>query len=244
MSDIFPEAQPLTTAQQQRIRAVLNEEIESTPSRSRRPRRRWAVAAGGIAAATAGAISWAAFSPSPASAWAPFPQPVTGSAATRLQSDCKTQVSGHAWPIPTGGLDNSLAEQRGASSAVLLFGSDGRQAICVDPHGSGQAFTGPLVGVSTTDDSHAAVTAVTDGGPGLGMWAVHGRVPSRAAKVLVILGDGQQVTASVGHGHYLAWWPSTDGSGSVRVTDASGAVVATRPLHLSGAAPVPRRSPS
>lgn len=245
MSDIFPAPQPLTTAQQQRIRAVLDDAITAIPSAAPRPRRRRWVATGSAAAATVGAISWAVFgfNTSPASAWAPFPQPVTGSAATHLQTDCQQQVSGHGWTVPAAGTGSALAEQRGASTAVLLVGDAGQQAVCIDPHGSGQGFSGPLVGV-TTSDSQAAVTADAAGGPGLGMWAVYGQVPARAAKVSVVLGDGQQVTASVGHGHYLAWWPVTAGSGSVRVTDAAGAVVASVPLHLSNAAPIPRRSPS
>lgn len=53
-----------------------------------------------------------------------------------------------------------------------------------------------------------------------------GRVAGQAARVVIELADGSSVTASVGGGYWLAWWPDTAPGERVVATDAAGAKVA------------------
>jgi len=137
------------------------------------------------------------------------------------------------------------------TSARLVVGALeelGHDAICVDPHpaaaGTAGGIIGPLVGVSVEDPAGGVLTVDgTPGGPGLGLRAVYGRVGSpRVAKVLITLSDGREVTATLGHGHYLAWWPATAGGDIVRAVDSAGHTVASARLALTGANPIPQHS--
>jgi hypothetical protein len=80
------------------------------------------------------------------------------------------------------------------------------------------------------------------GGPAVGLTAVFGRVTGRASTVEVTADDGRVITASVGHGYFLAWWPSGSPVGTVRALDAGGHVIATtaHPARTSAGVPVPR----
>jgi hypothetical protein len=80
------------------------------------------------------------------------------------------------------------------------------------------------------------------GGPGLGDRAVYGRVTPRASKVLITAQDGRLVTATLEHGHFLAWWPSGAGVKAIRVLSRTGDVITTIRYRGSdgSAPPVPR----
>ena len=248
---VFPPPQRLTPAEQERLRGVLFGAIR--PTTAERPRagaRRWPAIAAGAAAATAGALAWVVIGSgglAPEPAWAAVPRSVPAALASQLAKSCQTQVAQHSWPIRSGQVGTALAEQRGASTAVLLLAA-GHDAICVDPHpaaaGTAGGIIGPLVGVSVEDPAGGVLTVDgTPGGPGLGLRAVYGRVGSpRVAKVLITLSDGREVTATLGHGHYLAWWPATAGGDIVRAVDSAGHTVASARLALTGANPIPQHS--
>jgi hypothetical protein len=249
---VFPPPQRLTPGQQERLRVVLVDAIRSTPAeRSRAGARRWR-AVGVGAAATVGVLAWVFIGSGalrPAAAWAAVPRPASSAMAAKLSSSCQALVAEGRWPIRLGHVDAVLAEQRGASTAVLLVADDGSDAVCVDPHGrtTGPAggIAGPLVGVIMEDPAADAVLTVdgTPGGPGLGLWTVFGRVSAPGvAKVLITLGDGREVTATLGNGHFLAWWPVTDGGETIRALDSSGHTIASTQLDLTDSVPQPRHS--
>ena len=56
---------------------------------------------------------------------------------------------------------------------------------------------------------------------------VYGRVADEVGGVTVVTDDGLRVTASVGGGYFLAWWPGSAVSQTVMATDESGAVLAS-----------------
>lgn len=256
-SSVFPPPQRLPVDRQQRMRSVLLDTIGAAPaadrtrSRARGAARHWRVTAAGVAAAAAGALAWVLLGPgssAPAAAWAPVPTAVPAPAAARLVAGCEDRIAQHRWPINRGQVSAALAEQRGASTAVLLVADGGHDAICIDPHGSGTGsaggIAGPLVGISIEGPASGALTVdETPGGPGLGLWAVYGRISSpRAVKVLVTLTDGRQVTATLAHGHYMAWWPATTGADGIRAVDSAGHTVAVARLDIANTTPAPRPS--
>jgi hypothetical protein len=248
---VYPPPQRLTPDQRERLQAVLVDAIQSAPAtRSRIGAWHWRAVGVGVAAATAGVLAWAFIgSVTPAAAWAAVPRPASGVVAAQLARSCHARVDQGQSPIRLGHVDAVLAERRGASTAVLLLADDGSDAVCVDPHGrtAGPAggIAGPLVGVIMEDPATDAVLTVdgTPGGPGLGLWTVFGRISApRVAKVLITLGDGREVTATVGNGHYLAWWPVTEGAETIRALDSSGHAIASMQLDLMDSAPQPQRS--
>jgi hypothetical protein len=250
-SSVFPPPQRLTPDRQEWLRTVLVDAIQSPPAeRSRAGARGWRAVGVGAAAATAGVVGWMFIGAgAPAAAWAAVPRPASAAVAAKLASSCQARVAEGRWPIRLGHVEGVLAEQRGASTAVLLVADDASDAVCVDPHGrtTGPAggIAGPLVGVITEDQAADAVLTVdgTPGGPGLGLWTVFGRISAPGvAKVLISLGDGSEVTASLGNGHYLAWWPSTGGGVTIRAVDSSGNTIASMQLDLTDAAPQPQHS--
>lgn len=250
---VYPPPQRLTPDQRERLQAVLVDAIQSAPAtRSRGGARHWRAAVVGAAAAGAGVLAWVFIGSgalTPAPAWAAVPRTASGAMAAKLASSCQAWVGEGRFPIRLGHVDAVLAEQRGASTAVLLVADDGSDAVCVDPHGrtAGVAggITGPLVGVITQDPAAGAALTVdgTPGGPGLGLWAVFGRFSAPGvAKVVITLGDGREVTATLGNGHYLAWWPAIDDGETIRALDSSGHTIASMPLDLTGSAPQPHHS--
>jgi hypothetical protein len=253
VSSVFPPPQRLTPDQQERLRAVLVDAIGSAPTeRPRAGARRWRAVGVGVAAAIAGVLAWVFVGSgalAPAAAWAAVPRPASDALAARLSSSCKTRVAQGRSPIRLGHVFAVLAEQRGASTAVLLLADDGSDAVCVDPHGhdTGPAggIAGPLVGVTAEDPAPDAMLTVvgTPGGPGVGLWTVFGRINEpRVAKVLITLGDGSEATATVGHGHYLAWWPATEDGDTIRALDSAGHTIASMRLDLTNSVPQPEHS--
>jgi hypothetical protein len=251
---VFPPPQRLTPDRQERLRTVLLDGIQRSPTEpSQAGARRWRTVAVGAAAASAGVLAWVFIGSgalTPAPAWAAVPRPASPATAAKLSSACQAMVAEGRWPIRLGHVEAVLAEQRGASTAVLLVADDGSDAVCVDPRGrtTGPAggFAGPLVGVVTEDPVADAVFTVdgTPGGPGLGLWTVFGRISAPGvAKVVITLGDGREVTATAGNGHYLAWWPVSGGGGeTIRALDSSGHTLASMQLNLTDSAPQPQHS--
>ncbi len=235
MSSLFPPPERLSPQRQALIRDVVFTEIAGGPgwgAPAPRHRRRWGV---GFATAGIGLSGLVVFlltlgGSTPAlAAWTAVPQHVPAGQAARLATSCERDLAAGHFPAGLGSPTSALAERRGAGTAVLLVGSSGAEAICVNPASSSAAAgSGPLVGVGTPGRSRAPLTVDgVPGGPGLGASAVYGRVAEGASKVLVTTQDGRVVTATLGHGYFLAWWPSGAGIKAISVLDRAGHVITT-----------------
>jgi hypothetical protein len=77
-----------------------------------------------------------------------------------------------------------------------------------------------------------------------------GRLASAVSAVTLVLSDGQDVTATTGHGWLVAWWPSGEDVTAAQITTASGTT--TEPLNAShvptppgpGGSDVPSQDPA
>lgn len=257
MTTLFPPSQPVPAARREQIQNVILDACGDTQAwRSRELRQRprlvfsgvgMAVALTGVAVASLLLFSGEARPPALA-AWTAVPQSVSPAQAVQLTRDCTARVVGH-FPISLGRVTSSLAEHRGSSSAVLIAGSTGSEAICVNPatsaNGSSGGYAGTQAGIVAADPMVGSLKVDGGtGGPAVGLTTVFGRVTDRATTVKVTAEDGRVVTASVGHGYFLAWWPSGSPAGTVRALDDAGHVIATagQPAAATGGVPVPRRS--
>jgi hypothetical protein len=250
MSNLFPPQERLSPQRQALIRGVVFAEIAGRGglgARVRRPRRRWAV---GLATAGTSLSGLVVFlltlgGSTPAlAAWTAVPEHVPAGRAARLGASCERDLAAGHFPTGLGSPTSALAERRGAGTAVLLVGASGAEAICVNPAPStAEASAGPLVGIDTPGRSRGPLTVDgLPGGPGLGDSAVYGRVADWVDKVLVTTQDGRLVTATLGDGYFLAWWPSGAGVTAIRVLGSAGHLITTvrNPGGDGSAPPVPR----
>ncbi|HXW35926.1 MAG TPA: hypothetical protein VEJ87_15230 [Acidimicrobiales bacterium] len=67
---------------------------------------------------------------------------------------------------------------------------------------------------------------------------VEGRLEPSVTAVTLVLSDGQQVTATVGNGWAVAWWPGNQDVASAQTTSASGTAIV--PLKVANFAAPPR----
>ena len=127
-----------------------------------------------------------------------------------------------------------LHDQRGSGVDTVILAGPNRLAECdgqLRPDGtvtlsggSSVTFRGPAPGdlgvtneLASTMSGTNTITRTTQGG----------RVGGAVARVVVVLPDGREVTASLGNGVYFAWWPGTEAVTSIVVSGPDGSPVAT-----------------
>jgi hypothetical protein len=121
-----------------------------------------------------------------------------------------------------------LQDRRTAMSAAFLVAGanwSGSCLITVANGGSGGGGRGaalaPLAGRLVVDER-------SSGGLGSGSATLlGGRAADDVATIQVVLPSGQVVSASVGGGHWLAWWPGDVEASRVVALDSTGAVLQT-----------------
>lgn len=215
----------------------------------RTSRRRWSLAGLGLAAALTGAIVlWPSgpMAPVAHAGWVPEPTPVAASDISAwAEYACVVDSSQdgidrggvtHPNPPRQDDLQPVAAEQRGEAVLVLSAGSEawttcltaesgwggGRLTTRLSELDAGEAVGNANLGQATL---HPAA-----GQPGFAWDArVFGaQVADDVERVVLTLGSGFEVEATVAGGFALAWWPQ-EGSGSDAVAivfiDESGAVV-------------------
>jgi hypothetical protein len=115
-------------------------------------------------------------------------------------------------PAPNG----SGANQSSGSLSVSSAGGSGRAP---GPATGGASTT--VLGTSSGDADQVVqnhLTTTSDGPYTM----IDGRVANGVTGVALVLNDGQDVTATVADGWFVAWWPRAAGATSVQVTKASG----------------------
>jgi len=120
-----------------------------------------------------------------------------------------------------------LQDQRTISTAAFLTAGTGFTGSCLvtltGGASSGSARSDPLDPM----DRAIVVDERSTGGIGGGTATLlGGRSRLDVTRVQIALPNGTRLEASVGNGHWLAWWPGSDEAGSVTAFDGAGNVVA------------------
>jgi hypothetical protein len=136
-------------------------------------------------------------------------------------------------PNPLGGKwSTALTDTRGPYTFAIYTNDRGANVTC---------FTGPHFAMTQGGVSiHAATTPAPDqialSGPGptardgAPYTLAEGRVGSDVRAVTLVLADGSKVTASLGRGWFLAWWPGAAQVNAAEVRTSTGTT--TQPLHF------------
>lgn len=161
-----------------------------------------------------------------AEAWTAIPRPMDSVIIARAEQAC-----GHGFgpgkAEGTGpfneGLPLGVVDARG-NRAVAYFTDGVEDATCMFAWDDTGKVTWTVAGhgrLISTDPSHLDLL----GSMGAGYEMVVGHTGSGAASVSVELESGLTVTASIGHGYYLAWWPQADTVVKITARDANGQVL-------------------
>jgi hypothetical protein len=118
-----------------------------------------------------------------------------------------------------------LQDQRGPDGAALLWLGDELDVECFvfrTPAGDLSNGAASAGATWTGHDETLMLVGIQRGPPAI----VSGLVDPAAAAVEIETGSGRRIRATVGHGRFLAWWPGTESSASVRALAADGTVIA------------------
>jgi hypothetical protein len=141
--------------------------------------------------------------------------------------------------VPSG--PPALSDVRGPYSMLLYLDGDGGSTLCM----GGGSFVRVLPTPAPTAPAPPADGLVIDHLASGVVTFVEGRVGSAVTGVTLTLDDGTRVTVTVGGGHFIAWWPGSEGVATSTQTTASGSqsgradsvTDAVRPPCRSGTAP-------
>ena len=160
-----------------------------------------------------------AFAPTPDSltTWQRTPLPPDPHlAAQAIQAPGGCRPSDEVFPVHV-----VLQDQRTPSTAAFLLAGGGMTGSCMYSSGaSGSGWTS-----APPDPMTAAISIDEQGGGGTGeetTTMLGGRIARGIIRVDVALADNTMVTASVGNGHWLAWWPGGVLADRVIATPADG----------------------
>jgi hypothetical protein len=87
---------------------------------------------------------------------------------------------------------------------------------------SGRSFVRVLPTTPPATPAPGADGLVIDRVAGGAVTFVEGRVGSAVTGAALTLADGTRVTVTLGGGHFIAWWPGSDGVATSTETTASG----------------------
>jgi hypothetical protein len=227
-----------------------------------RTRRRWPLTVGllGTASGTAALVSVLMLGgPSPAFAgWSATPRYLTAAQTAATQNDCRANLP---TSLAQGSWTQVATDTRGPYT-VAVYKSGTTLASCL----TGPSFT--TVQAESLTSDNAMVSASGGPAPGTagsstgrlssggeieqllvshfseaenGPYTVaEGRLEPGVSAVTLVLGNGQDVTATSGSGWLVAWWPGSDDVTAAQITSTSGTV--TVPLSEMPS-PTPPRLP-
>lgn len=234
MSDL--EAPPVPYLSDARLRARERHLVsEITTFRRRRQRRGFALGGAGLAASGVGAALAAllvgAGAPSAFAAWTATPSTPAPGQVSAAEATCKAGAATPPAGAPAVPTNVSLTDTRGPFTLVLfgantstqgalmcLSGPDGTQFSISSgsqpvPAVAGQITVNRLQGASANGQRYVIA---------------EGSLGSAVSGVTLALTDGKHVTASVGNGLFLTWWPGNTTVTSATLTTATGTM--TQPI--------------
>jgi hypothetical protein len=192
------------------------------------PRPRLAIG-GGVATAAGAAAVIVALTGGATSAFAGWKATPTKAAPGQLGAAGRACTS----QGPVGGLPLALSDVRGPFT-LQVYANDTTSATCIN----GPGISAVRVGQSSRPENPSAgeiqISRGPPAAPGNQPYSFsEGRIGSGVQAVTLNLSDGATVDATVGHGWYLAWWPSDATLRSATVATAAGDHMQT-PQAISG----------
>lgn len=232
----IPQLDPLRV--QVRKHALLNE-ISAKPSR------RWwrfAVPATALVAAVVTTlVLWTPTNPNAYASWTAEPRAPGADTETAI-ARCREMIKetgerGRGLPDhPAMPTDVSVADQRGSMTLVLFTGPEATMQCMHTPHGTGMTGGGTSKGLDRLGDKlflaqgGASMRSDRDGSNPMRVYDA--MVSPKVGKVVVHTEDGLKVTATIGNGWLLAWWPSRGDATSVTLYDQAGNELGTEPARV------------
>lgn len=203
-----------------------------TPATTPRHRRTPWLLGSAAAALAAVALAGPALFPQPAYAtWTSSPDTLGASETTLLGSECAASVH-RDFPDAATDLRATVGERRGDFRTVVLAGPK-QVSVCADWLGVSSATEGrgsSFAALTVDADIPAARSVALLGVPGQlngpdAARIAYGLVDPRVSTLTVTTTDGRDVLASVGNGHFVAWWPSGAEAETVVAKDVAGRVL-------------------
>ncbi|MGW6445534.1 hypothetical protein [Lentzea sp. NPDC055074] len=223
---------------QVRKHALLNE-IDSKPSR------RWwrfAVPATALVAALAVTlVLWTPTNQEASAAWTAEPRapgdlaPVLAKCGESLdRHDAERGVEGRpVWPAPR---EVSVTDLRGDMTMVLFTGPRSEALCWGTPEGVGMSARGGIAEREPLGDrlfaDFAPQVGMTEVSSGTSTTVLTGRVSPKVGKAVIVTEDALEVTASLGDGWIVTWWPSLGKPKQVRLYDEAGSLLETAPIPV------------
>ena len=239
---------PVPQLSEEWITAQRSHLVDALSRRRRRPVK-WVGVAGatGVAATVSTLVIAGGSAPYAFAGWSAAPTaPATGQ-LTAADADCQARLAQAVQAPPSNksadaaSLVPELNDVRGPYT-VTVYGDGGQGgALCVSAPG---AISLRFFGGSDAPAGPGAI-AVDQVGflsrDGQAYTLVVGQTGAGVTGVSLALGNGSDVTATSGHGFFVAWWPGTQSITSAAVTTAGG--VATQQLDLPAPPVAPKAPP-
>lgn len=209
----------------------------SALTRPAAPRRRLALLAVPLAAVVAVVALIVSSSAAPAllyASWTSLPSVADPTLAKAATTMCAQGFSDSA------SAQLLVQDQRGTAAALLYLRGDSALSCILALASDGTIVAGaasasrltPAAGQLSVDGW--SVTGATNPARGeTGLTRLFGRIPPGTTAVSVVRADGFRIAATVGHGYFLAWWPSDSDVASIDALSATGA----RLGHLTNPTP-------
>jgi hypothetical protein len=187
-----------------------------------------AVCAAGVA--TVVAINPWVRTPTASAAWAAVPTPLDAATTQQLGAPCADHLRRYFDRLDSW--ITAIGEQRGTVRAVLIIGQSSgsrRWGLCAPDLGvDGLVPAVPPIPGASLPRGIAVPSPSEERGPVIVPFDARtariavGAVPADVTRVVIETLDGRLVTASVGRGYCLAWWPSHAGIRAVHEYTGTG----------------------
>lgn len=181
-----------------------------------------AVGVAGTAGAVAAVISLSAGASNAFAGWSAKPTPPGPAQLATAAADC-------AQHSPITGLPLVLSDTRGPFT-FEVYANDSQSAICTSgPSFSSVAGQSSSRPVTVPTDGIDASVAQTANRAGQAYSFADGRAGAEVSAITLVLDDGSDVTATVQHGWFVAWWPGAESAKSAELATPSGVRTQTLP---------------
>jgi len=217
--------------------------LVETISKRRHRTMRWAtlVGATGVAATVSTLVFLGASGPNAFAGWSAHPtKPAVGqltSADTSCQGALAQMPASVSQGADLGSLAPEVSDVRGPYTVTVFGGGSNGGAMCISAP-DGNAIVQRITWSSTPIGPGAVmldrVRVLFDSGQPYSL--VEGRTGEAVTGVTLTLENGSRVTATIGHGFLLAWWPGSVSATAVVVSTSSGSSTQSVVPASSGAA--------